>query len=815
MPDYAVSLTTTRTFRSGFQKQIEVTNTGTEPLTDFYVDITTTANIGKIWGGSILDLGGGTYRLYFNDTSIAPGETVTLSFKATGSDDVDLVPVPDTDPFLIIVDTSITAAEIQALIDTAETGTTIQLEAGTYVLDATISLDRDGITLVGAGSDQTIIDASALTQEAFAVGDGTLSGGFTLASGAAEGSTVIELSGVHSFEVGDYVYLERESTEAFYDEIGDQTWRKTDVPLRTSIVEVVAVDGNTLTLATGVHFDFDTVETTVFEIALVEDVTLGGFSIDYGLGTADPSNFENTLPEFDRDAVIQVDGTAGLTIYDVTAHDVPSLGINFARSTNVSADDIEITGAHNKGAGGNGYAIQIRDVYDSSFTNLSDLDMRHSVVFASWTSSVGNFVHVQSTDRDINFHGGRDHDNTVLVDQSIRDAESDIIAPILFVNTNGTHYGSVTDADANTAKFGYVVGSKRDDLIEGYDYGAWLDGQAGDDTLIGGAVNDVLIGGAGSNVIDGGGGEDIVVYDASSTNYSVTDSGGVYTVQHVVAGGAGDTLVNAEWILFSDAALRLSDMAYFDRSTLDGIYTGTGVYDPATGTYTSDGGPTLDTSDPEQLVLYGTDGNDVFDVDQVGTIVWGLGNWDVVRSSVDFVMMDDVEKLELVGTGAINGQGGENNNILTGTSATNILRGMGGNDRIWARGGDDLVDGGAGNDELYGGGGNDIIFGGSGLDTLTGDSGADVFRFVEIADSTPGQADWIMDFVSGVDVIDLSLIDADTTVEGDQAFVIGGSGPGALWIDEGVVLGDVDGDGIWDIEISVQLAGLYADDFIL
>lgn len=81
-----------------------------------------------------------------------------------------------------------------------------------------------------------------------------------------------------------------------------------------------------------------------------------------------------------------------------------------------------MTGAHNKGGGGNSYAVQIRDVYDSSFVNPSDMDMRHSVVFASWRSAVDNMVHVTRTDRDTNFHGGRDHGNVVMVDESIRDA---------------------------------------------------------------------------------------------------------------------------------------------------------------------------------------------------------------------------------------------------------------------------------------------------------------------------------------------------------------------------------------------------------
>ena len=493
---------------------------------------------------------------------------------------------------------------------------------------------------------------------------------------------------------------------------------------------------------------------------------------------------------------------------------MPSLGVNFALSTGVSADDIEITGAHNKGDGGNGYAIQIRDVYDSSFTNLTDMDMRHSVVFASWRSAAGNFVHVAFTDRDINFHGGRDHDNVVLVDQSIRDANSDIISPTLFVNAEGTSYGSVTDADANTVRFGYVVGSRLGDNIQGYDAGSWLDGQDGNDTLTGGAGNDVLIGGLGSDLLAGGAGEDIAVYADSHLAFAISAEADGLHLQHVAQGDT-DILTGIEWILFSDTALRTTDMTLVSRSSVGGVYTGISAYDPVSGTYVTVPGPVLDTSDAGQIVIYGTDGKDIIDVTEPNTIVWGLGGWDVVRSTVDFVMMDDVEKLELLGTGPVNGQGGANDNIITGTEATNILNGMGGNDRIWARAGDDLVIGGDGDDEIYGGGGSDTIIGGLGSDTMTGDSGADIFVFADIADSLVATADWIMDFVTGTDLIDLSGIDADITTAGDQTFTIAGTGAGALWLDTGAIYGDVDGDGSADLAINVALSFLVTDDFIL
>ncbi len=548
MSQFDLNISTTNVWNGGFTMDLTLVNTGSVTLTDPFVEIIGTADIDKAWGGTYTPLEDGMYRIEFDDVTIEPGETATFGFKGSGAPDFELVetvqdtgstdPVADTestDPTAtdpestvqlpdgptVVVGLDTSAAELQATIDDAEAGTVFQLQAGTYHFDQTITIDRSDIALVGAGSGATVIEVpSDLNQEAFAIGDGDRTGNYTLGSDVPEGGTMLELDGAHSFEAGDYVYLSRESTEAFYDSIGDETWRRTDVPLRTSIVKVESVDGNTLTLESGVHFDFTTSETTVQEIDMVENVTLGGFEIDYGLGSADPSDFTNTLPDYDRDAVIQVEGTSGLNLFDVVANDVPSLGVNFALSTEVTADGLVMTGAHNKGDGGNGYAVQIRDVYDSSFVNLTDMDMRHSVVFASWRSAADNLVHVTQTDRDINFHGGRDHGNVVMVDRSIRDAESDIISPTLFVNTEGTHYGSVTDADANLVRFGEVVGTRLDDELQGYDGGSWLDGRGGNDSLIGGSGNDVLIGGEGRDLLVGGEGEDIALYTG---NYA--DSG--------------------------------------------------------------------------------------------------------------------------------------------------------------------------------------------------------------------------------------------------------------------------------------------------
>lgn len=77
--------------------------------------------------------------------------------------------------------------------------------------------------------------------------------------------------------------------------------------------------------------------------------------------------------------------------------------------------------------------------------------------------------------------------------------------------------------------------------------------------------------------------------------------------------------------------------------------------------------------------------------------------------------------------------------------------------------------GGSGNDvlvgndianELHGAAGNDVLFGCGGADKLWGGSGSDIFVYGEAMDSTPASPDWIMDFESGIDKIDLSIFNS-------------------------------------------------------
>jgi hypothetical protein len=137
------------------------------------------------------------------------------------------------------------------------------------------------------------------------------------------------------------------------------------------------------------------------------------------------------------------------------------------------------------------------------------------------------------------------------------------------------------------------------------------------------------------------------------------------------------------------------------------------------------------------------------------------------------------------------------------------------------------VIGNALNNVIIGNSGNNVITGGGGADTLTGGGGHDTFKFVAVTDSAPGAYDTITDFQHGVDTIDLSAIDANTSVAGDQAFGFSAGQTAAVqfhkvtWhqdtlLNETII--QADNNGIGGAEIEIHLAGLKtltASDFIL
>jgi serralysin len=166
--------------------------------------------------------------------------------------------------------------------------------------------------------------------------------------------------------------------------------------------------------------------------------------------------------------------------------------------------------------------------------------------------------------------------------------------------------------------------------------------------------------------------------------------------------------------------------------------------------------------------------------------------------------------------------------VMNGNTGRNALDGGGGNDELRGGDQDDFLFGGSNDDRLFGDGGNDRLVGASGFDVMTGGIGLDTFEFRSIEDSgfKGAPADQIVDFVSvrfttQSDKIDLSQIDANSLIAGDQAFTFIGNNnaftgvAGQLRFNASQLEGDLNGDGAGDFRIQVNVASLVAADFVL
>ena len=381
-----------------------------------------------------------------------------------------------------------------------------------------------------------------------------------------------------------------------------------------------------------------------------------------------------------------------------------------------------------------------------------------------------------------------------------------------------------------------------------------IDGGAGNDLILGGDGDDILIDGAGQDTLTGGLGADVFVLVADGARDTITDftprSDQIELVGWVGLSSIGqlvmtqtatgmtvtygnETLVvqSASGTGINPATLSLADITIVPGSPPEPVpddITGTADADILTspggdarlfglgGNDTLYGGAGNDRLDGGSGAdrMEGGLGNDTYVIDSIGDVIAGeaaAGGHDTVESWISYTLTPGLEVLRLQGTANINGTGTAAADSLVGNPGNNILTGGDGNDVLTAKDGDDTLIGGLGSDQLV------------------GNEGADVFVFRDVTESLPGQdnRDFINGFMHGEDRIDLSGIDADTTLAGDQAFWFidddpfsGSAGELRHFTFSGgnynIVEGDVNGDGLADFQIFVNLTPwMVAGDFIL
>ena len=232
-------------------------------------------------------------------------------------------------------------------------------------------------------------------------------------------------------------------------------------------------------------------------------------------------------------------------------------------------------------------------------------------------------------------------------------------------------------------------------------------------------------------------------------------------------------------------------------------------------------------------VVVGAKDMNVFTVRDTDTkiAVGANGGSDLVVSFADYRLSDNVEKLSLKGSGAVNGTGNALDNMLVGNELGNALVGLDGTDMLRGMAGDDKLFGGNGNDRLEGNDGEDLLQGGAGADYLFGGAGHDSFRF-DLGDSnigSKGVEDQIMDFGAGDclvlpdgSVVDPLTIGCTVTTSNNFASILeqahtAADGSGVAMVvsgDHSWVFWNTDDDPT-TLEQGVMLRSFGADDFAL
>ena len=266
----------------------------------------------------------------------------------------------------------------------------------------------------------------------------------------------------------------------------------------------------------------------------------------------------------------------------------------------------------------------------------------------------------------------------------------------------------------------YVGTSGADTLIGTLSADA-LKGIGGNDTLSGRAGNDLLDGGTGDDVIDGGAGRD-TIYGGDGIDWLAGGRG-----NDILSGGAGnDVFVFAS----GDRQDVITDFAVGDLIKISGYASAQSVAQVGTSVVV-----TLSTYD---------------------TITFSSATLASVKAALQFA-------------GTTSGGGGATGITITGTNGWDTLNGTAGNDVIYGLGGYDVIKAGDGNDRIYGGLGGDGLYGGA---------GGDVFVYTTAAEGPQYglmyyEWDIIHDFQS-IDRIDLSAIDANALLSGNQVFHFAG-----------------------------------------
>ena len=160
---------------------------------------------------------------------------------------------------------------------------------------------------------------------------------------------------------------------------------------------------------------------------------------------------------------------------------------------------------------------------------------------------------------------------------------------------------------------------------------------------------------------------------------------------------------------------------------------------------------------PSNLLVNAGDGNDTITLTPSANNFIHYFNGGAGNDTLDLSLMTNRVSVDL-GSGVSQGQ---QIGLIIANSIENAVGGSG-NDTLVGNNGTNQLNGGLGNDSISGARGSDALIGGGGSDTFIfddNDSGVG-----------PGGRDQILDFIQGIDRLDIRQIDANVARGSDQAF---------------------------------------------
>jgi Ca2+-binding RTX toxin-like protein len=332
-------------------------------------------------------------------------------------------------------------------------------------------------------------------------------------------------------------------------------------------------------------------------------------------------------------------------------------------------------------------------------------------------------------------------------------------------------------------------------------------GGGGDDTIIEGKTDEwayktgYVEAGAGNDVVYGGG-------NGGSGNDTIDARG--YAAAHLTGGSGADTLIggNGDDIISADREFGFDNGLEVDHLSggagNDFIFSGYGDI--------VDGGDGSDTVAVSYVAATHGITGDTADLHRGLALAEGAGTFQNVERFSDIALTAYNDKM-VIGDQAEPA-------VVRSWDGDDYLIGQRVSITMYGGNGNDMLVGSTANDVLYGEDGNDKLLGYLGSDELWGGKGSDTFYFTET-----GATDRIGDFESGIDKIDLSAIDANTSMAGDQAFAFIGAASfsghaGEVRVYNAGTTGyfvalDVNGDGAADLSIQLGSAQPTGTDFIL